>query len=40
VSSTVSWVRAAIEFDKWLVEQLGLEQEVNEAEEKPEDDEE
>ncbi|GFH36341.1 YbjN domain-containing protein [Streptomyces pacificus] len=24
VSSTVSWVRAAIEFDKWLVEQLGL----------------
>jgi hypothetical protein len=31
-------VRAAIEFDKWLVEQLGLEQEVNEAE-KPEDDE-
>ncbi|MER6911277.1 YbjN domain-containing protein [Streptomyces sp. NPDC000594] len=25
VSSTVSWVRAAIEFDKWLVEQLGLE---------------
>ncbi|MFF3324542.1 YbjN domain-containing protein [Streptomyces sp. NPDC002889] len=25
VSSTVSWVRAAIEFDGWLVEQLGLE---------------
>ncbi|MFI1014318.1 YbjN domain-containing protein [Streptomyces sp. NPDC020965] len=25
VSSTVSWVRAAIEFDKWLAEQLGLE---------------
>ncbi|MFD5424843.1 YbjN domain-containing protein [Streptomyces sp. NPDC127084] len=25
VSSTVSWVRASIEFDKWLVEQLGLE---------------
>ena len=38
VSSTVSWVRAAIEFDKWLVEQLGLEQEVNEAE-KPDNDE-
>jgi hypothetical protein len=29
-------VRAAIEFDKWLVEQLGLEQEINEAE-KPEE---
>ena len=38
VSSTVSWVRAAIEFDKWLVEQLGLEEEINEAE-KPEDEE-
>ena len=25
VSSTVSWVRASIEFDKWLVEQFGLE---------------
>ncbi|WP_069813832.1 YbjN domain-containing protein [Streptomyces sp. TP-A0874] len=25
VSSTVSWVRASIEFDKWLTEQLGLE---------------
>ena len=25
VSSTVSWVRASIEFDRWLVEQLGLE---------------
>ncbi|ANW19471.1 YbjN domain-containing protein [Streptomyces clavuligerus] len=25
VSSTVSWVRAAIEFDKWFAEQLGLE---------------
>jgi len=37
VSSTVSWVRAAIEFDKWLVEQLGLESAVNEAGEKPED---
>lgn len=24
VSSTVSWVRASIEFDKWLLEQLGL----------------
>ncbi|KNE82996.1 MULTISPECIES: YbjN domain-containing protein [Streptomyces] len=35
VSSTVSWVRASIEFDKWLVEQLGLEAEVESAE--PED---
>ena len=25
VSSTVSWVRASIEFDKWLLERLGLE---------------
>jgi hypothetical protein len=25
VSSTVSWVRASIEFDKWLRERLGLE---------------
>ena len=24
VSSTVSWVRASIEFDKWLLERLGL----------------
>ncbi|MFF4100048.1 YbjN domain-containing protein [Streptomyces sp. NPDC001903] len=29
VSSTVSWVRASIEFDKWLVEQLGLEKEID-----------
>jgi hypothetical protein len=36
VSSTVSWVRAAIEFDKWLVEQLGLEQDVDGTDE-PED---
>jgi len=28
VSSTVSWVRASIEFDKWIVEQLGLEAEI------------
>ncbi|MEU3351961.1 YbjN domain-containing protein [Streptomyces sp. NPDC037389] len=33
VSSTVSWVRASIEFDKWLVEQLGLEADI----EKPDD---
>ncbi|WP_306332848.1 YbjN domain-containing protein [Streptomyces sp. KL118A] len=43
VSSTVSWVRAAIEFDRWLVEQLGLGSEVDSAEgetnEKPGDDE-
>ncbi|MEV1173437.1 YbjN domain-containing protein [Nonomuraea sp. NPDC049784] len=25
VSSTVSWVRASIEFDKWVIEALGLE---------------
>ncbi|NUK85679.1 YbjN domain-containing protein [Streptomyces lunaelactis] len=37
VSSTVSWVRASIEFDKWLVEQFGLE--TADADEKPEDDE-
>ncbi|MEU3374423.1 YbjN domain-containing protein [Streptomyces sp. NPDC006711] len=29
VSSTVSWVRASIEFDKWLIEQLGLEKDVD-----------
>ncbi|MFH8593401.1 MULTISPECIES: YbjN domain-containing protein [Streptomyces] len=28
VSSTVSWVRASIEFDKWIVEQLGLEADI------------
>ncbi|NYV75535.1 YbjN domain-containing protein [Streptomyces sp. UH6] len=38
VSSTVSWVRAAIEFDRHLVETLGLEQEVDEAD-KPDDEE-
>ncbi|GAA3299941.1 hypothetical protein GCM10020295_39380 [Streptomyces cinereospinus] len=38
VSSTVSWVRAAIEFDRWLVEQLGLEKEINDAD-KPGDEE-
>jgi hypothetical protein len=32
----VSWVRAAIEFDKWLVEQLGLAEDVEDAE-KPDD---
>ncbi|MBC9714444.1 YbjN domain-containing protein [Streptomyces sp. TRM66268-LWL] len=37
VSSTVSWVRAAIEFDRWLVEHLGLVEEVDSAE-KPEED--
>ncbi|MFF8953262.1 hypothetical protein ACF09I_31315 [Streptomyces sp. NPDC014940] len=35
----VNWVRAAFESDKRLVEQLGLEKEVNNSEE-PEDDEE
>lgn len=28
VSSVVSWVRASIEFDKWMVEQLGLEKDA------------
>lgn len=28
VSSTVSWVRASIEFDKWVGETLGLEQDA------------
>ncbi|MFF6933883.1 YbjN domain-containing protein [Streptomyces sp. NPDC008312] len=32
VSSTVSWVRASIEFDKWLVERLGLEADTKTAE--------
>ncbi|MEU5837573.1 YbjN domain-containing protein [Streptomyces diacarni] len=32
VSSTVSWVRASIEFDKWLVEQFGLEKEIDSSE--------
>lgn len=32
VSSTVSWVRASIEFDRWLVEQFGLEKDVDSSE--------
>ncbi len=32
VSSTVSWVRASIEFDKWIVEQFGLESPEDKAE--------
>ncbi|MGD9485125.1 YbjN domain-containing protein [Streptomyces sp. TRM70308] len=28
VSSTVSWVRASMEFDKWLVDTLGLEKDA------------
>ncbi|MFM9373500.1 YbjN domain-containing protein [Streptomyces sp. Da 82-17] len=36
VSSTVSWVRAAIEFERWLVDHLGLVEDVDSAE-KPED---
>lgn len=40
VSSTVSWVRASIEFDRWLVEQLGLEADIeSDGDEKPGDDE-
>jgi hypothetical protein len=35
VSSTVSWVRASIEFDKWVIETLGLEKD---AESKPDED--
>ncbi|PJE96791.1 hypothetical protein CUT44_15835 [Streptomyces carminius] len=31
VSSTVSWVRASVEFDRWLVEQLGLAKDVEES---------
>ncbi|GAA1908107.1 YbjN domain-containing protein [Streptomyces sodiiphilus] len=31
VSSTVSWVRASIEFDKWLVETLGLTKDAEEG---------
>ncbi|MFC5802138.1 YbjN domain-containing protein [Streptomyces formicae] len=40
VSSTVSWVRASIEFDKWLAEQLGLVPASGDAaeDEKPADD--
>ncbi|PHQ53591.1 hypothetical protein BLA24_00140, partial [Streptomyces cinnamoneus] len=37
VSSTVSWVRASIEFDKWLVEQLGLEADIESGDDKPDD---
>ncbi|MET3987084.1 YbjN domain-containing protein [Streptomyces sp. PvR034] len=37
VSSTVSWVRASIEFDKWLLEQFGLEKDVDSADEKKDD---
>jgi hypothetical protein len=28
VSSTVSWVRASIDFDKWVIDQLGLEKDA------------
>lgn len=39
VSSTVSWVRASIEFDKWVVETLGLAKDTDEAEgDGPDDD--
>ncbi|MFJ8159174.1 YbjN domain-containing protein [Streptomyces sp. NPDC094468] len=37
VSSTLGWVRAAVEFDKWLVEQPGLTEDVDNSE-KPEKD--
>nr|WP_206313737.1 YbjN domain-containing protein [Streptomyces coryli] len=40
VSSTVSWVQASVQFDKWLIEQLGLAAEVDgDGDEKPGDDE-
>jgi hypothetical protein len=32
VNTTVSWIRASIEFDKWLVETLGLEQDAESGE--------
>lgn len=35
VSSLVSWVRAAVEFDKWLVNRLGLEKELDNGEAGP-----
>ncbi len=35
VSSVVSWVRASIEFDRWLVEQFGLEKDAESGEEGP-----
>ncbi|MDG4857674.1 YbjN domain-containing protein [Streptomyces sp. T-3] len=38
VQSTASWVQAAVEFDRWLVEHLGLVEDVDSAE-KPADDE-
>ncbi|MFE3329348.1 YbjN domain-containing protein [Streptomyces sp. NPDC059176] len=38
VSSTVSWVRAAIEFDKWLAEQFGIETALDKSDEKPDED--
>jgi hypothetical protein len=37
VSSLFSWVRAGIEFDKWLVEQLGLAKEIDEDEDEDAD---
>ncbi|MDT0320448.1 YbjN domain-containing protein [Streptomyces millisiae] len=32
VASLVSWVRASVEFDRWLVERLGLEKDAESAE--------
>lgn len=37
VSSTVSWVRASIEFDKWIVEQLGLEADIESSDDDKDD---
>jgi hypothetical protein len=39
VSSTVSWVRASIEFDKWVVDTLGLEKDVESPKQDEGDDE-
>ncbi|GAB2876692.1 YbjN domain-containing protein [Streptomyces mayteni] len=33
VASLVSWVRASVEFDRWLVERLGLEKDAESSEE-------
>jgi hypothetical protein len=35
VSSTVSWIRASIEFDKWLVQELGLAQDAEPGADEP-----
>jgi hypothetical protein len=39
VSSTVSWVRASIEFDQWVIEQLGLAKDAESPDGEADDDE-